>query len=617
MCGVFGLIYPHDDSSTGLASEKIIKDGLENLKLRGPDSSGVSNIALPIFNVNLAHTRLSILDTSDLGSQPMKYKHLEVTYNGEIYNFVELREELKILGYVFDSNSDTEVLIKAWDYWGSDCLVKLNGMFAFSVINKITNELWLVRDRYGVKPLFYGHQKNKKLIFSSSASFIGEFLNSKINKSYCSRSNRYKVFETKGSESAFNSVNSVKSGCYIKFNLNQQPFSIEETTWYDLSIEVEKKKNELKNMSPLDLYEECMMIFQDAVNIRLRSDVPLAVSLSGGLDSSSIASFASTQVDGLEGFCFGSPASLSTEGPIVSKFSKLNNIKDNYIWPTYNKSEIKSMFHNTLSAQEAPFGGLSVMAQFEVYKSVKESGFKVLLGGQGGDEAFAGYRKFFITAIREALFQKKLVNSLSFFYSFLRLLLSEISFISNYLTAYKRYSTTTDSNNILNFDSEPLDLWGKEKSNLSNRQIEDFTQFSIPTLLRFEDRNSMANSVESRLPFMDFRLVEFGLAIPSNLKIKNGYGKWIMREAMKSQVPKFIRLERKKRGFDVTKRWVDDGVGDALRDIILPKKDNIEEYIHPDINLEQILSNNNMNSNKLILDEAIMLAWLCDPFKRN
>jgi asparagine synthase (glutamine-hydrolysing) len=547
----------------------------------------------------------------------MKYKHLEVTYNGEIYNFVELREELKILGYVFDSNSDTEVLIKAWDFWGSDCLVKLNGMFAFSVINKITNELWLVRDRYGVKPLFYGHQKNKKLIFSSSASFIGEFLNSKINKSYCSRSNRYKVFETKGSESAFNNVNSVQSGCYVKFNLNQKPFSIEETIWYDLPIEVEKKKNELKNMSPLDLYEECMVIFQDAVNIRLRSDVPLAVSLSGGLDSSSIASYASTQVDGLEGFCFGSPDSLSTEGPIVSKFSELNNIKDNYIWPNYNKADIKSMFYNTLSAQEAPFGGLSVMAQFEVYKSVKESGFKVLLGGQGGDEAFAGYRKFFITAIREAFFKKKLVNSLSFFYSFLRLLLSEISFMGNYLTAYKRYSTTTDSNNILNFDSEPLDLWGKEKSNLSNRQIEDFTQFSIPTLLRFEDRNSMANSVESRLPFMDFRLVEFGLAIPSNLKIKNGYGKWVIREAMKYQVPNFIRLERKKRGFDVTKSWVDDGVGDALRDIILPKKDNIEEYIHPDINLEKVLSNNNMNSNKLILDEAIMLAWLCDPFKRN
>ena len=116
---------------------------------------------------------------------------------------------------------------------------------------------------------------------------------------------------------------------------------------------------------------------------------------------------------------------------------------------------------------------------------------------------------------------------------------------------------------------------------------------------------------------MDFRLVEFGLAIPSNLKIKNGYGKWIMREAMKSLVPKFIRLERKKRGFDVTKSWIDDGVGDALRDIILPKKDNIEEYIHPDINLEKILSNDNMNANKLILDEAIMLAWLSDPFKRN
>ena len=617
MCGVFGLIYPSSDLESELSSAQIINDALKNIRFRGPDGSGISRNKLDKYNIDLAHSRLAIVDLSEFGSQPMGYKNFEITYNGEIYNFIEIKRELEVLGYVFDGNSDTEVVIKSWHAWGKECLKKFNGMFAFALLDKKSNRVWLVRDRFGVKPLFYGRSSKDKLILSSSAAFIGDLLKSKVNLKYCARAIRYKVFETDGCESPLQDVLSVKPGSVVEIDLSSDTLTLSENVWYDLAAAVEIKRIAIANKSFSDVHEECLSIFQDAVKIRLRTDVPLAVSLSGGLDSSSIASMSSNEINHLEGFTFGHPDNISSEGPTVSRFCQHTGIKANYIWPNYDGPKLEKMLHRVLSAQEAPFGGLSVMAQYEVYKAVNERGFKVLLGGQGGDEAFAGYRKFFITAIREALQENKLNDSLDFFYSLLRVLLSEISFMGTYINALKRYTNSDDKNSLLEFTSEKINLWGENKANLSSRQIEDFNKFSIPTLLRFEDRNSMANSVESRLPFMDYRLIEFGLALPANAKIKFGYGKWILRSVMKNFVPDFIRLERKKRGFDVTKNWINEGLGIAIRDQILSKKDVLEEYIKPNIILEDKLSNEALESNRLLLDEALMLVWLSNPYVRN
>ena len=617
MCGVLGLIYASDDRVLENDSAEILKEGLRNLRFRGPDGSGISRNELSNFKVCLAHSRLSVVDISESGSQPMSYGNFEITYNGEIYNFLELRNELKNLGYVFNGTSDTEVIIKAWDAWGVDCVNKFNGMFAFALLDKISQRLWLVRDRFGVKPLFYGLAGQNKLMFSSSASFIGEFLNSKVNLRYCSRAIRYKVFETEACESPFEEVRSVKPGSAIQIDLTSQLLCLNENTWYDLSAAVELKKKELENKSVSSIQEECLSLFTSAVKMRLRTDVPLAVSLSGGLDSSSIAAITTNDIEGLIGFSFGHPDNITTEGPTVDRFAKSKAIRANYIWPSYSEIEINEMVNQVLAAQEAPFGGLSVMAQHQVYKAVADSGFKVLLGGQGGDEVFAGYRKFFIVAIREALVEKNVNNSIEFFFSLVRLLLAEIGFMGTYVTALKRYTSPDYKNNLLNLESESFNLWGTRGGGLSSRQMEDIKKFSIPTLLRFEDRNSMGNGVESRLPFMDYRLVEFGLAISANVKIKSGYGKWILRDIMKDRVPDFIRLERKKRGFDVTRNWINEGVGNSLRDIIFSKREVLEEYLIPGIDLERSLSNKAMESNRLVLDEALMLAWLANPYLRN
>ena len=165
MCGVLGLVHSKEDVVTESSSNSIIARGLESISLRGPDAEGVSKCSLSKFTISLAHTRLSILDLSELGSQPMSFENLEVTYNGEIYNFVEIREELKLQNYSFLGNSDTEVLLKAWHKWGPACLQKFNGMFAFCLLDKTKEELWLVRDRFGVKPLFYAHENYEKFLF--------------------------------------------------------------------------------------------------------------------------------------------------------------------------------------------------------------------------------------------------------------------------------------------------------------------------------------------------------------------------------------------------------------------------------------------------------------------
>ena len=193
-------------------------------------------------------------------------------------------------------------------------------MFAFCLLDKTKEELWLVRDRFGVKPLFYAHENYEKFLFCSSASFLGEYFNSSIDSDYCARANRYKVFETEDSESPFSNVKSVKPGATIRVDLRENKIKFEEVPWYDLSNAVSQKTKEISLLEPNEVYEECMRLLNESINIRLRSDVPLAVSLSGGLDSSSVAAFTSLDTKDLEGFTFGSPEDPATEGPKVKEF---------------------------------------------------------------------------------------------------------------------------------------------------------------------------------------------------------------------------------------------------------------------------------------------------------
>jgi asparagine synthase (glutamine-hydrolysing) len=385
-----------------------------------------------------------------------------------------------------------------------------------------------------------------------------------------------------------------------------------------LNNAVSEKLESIRNKSDAELLSETYNILSDAVRIRLRSDVPLAVSLSGGLDSTTISALAKKHVNDLHGFTYGSEAAKRSEGPLVAKFTNNIGVKPHFIWPNFSSKELDLLLDRTLACQESPFPDLSIMAQNEVYRNVRDSGFKVLLGGQGSDEIFAGYRKFFVLASRAALSNNDLLEAARLIYSLGIMLLHESGSANVYLKSVNRFRKDLNSTfKLIDWPVLSVNLMGDSKESLTNRQMQDIQRWSIPTLLRYEDRNSMGYGVESRLPFMDYRLVELALALPVHLKISAGYGKSALRSITKGIVPDYIRLNYKKRGFDVTQSWISDGLGKSLRERI---KDNIS-LLNPHIknysNFNQLLSDTSLEKNPGLLREALMLVWLVSLTRSN
>lgn len=602
-----------------------MESGFMHIVARGPDGVNHWEDEPSGAHVCFAHARLAIIDLSDYARQPMADPACDwvITYNGEIYNYIEIREELIGHGWSFQSQGDTEVLLKAWAQWGLHALSRLNGMFAFAVYHQKTGETWLVRDRFGVKPLLWGRLPGDGLVFSSSVAAVARALDAPVDPTYCSHGLRYKAFEGPDGGAPFVGVHSVSPGSWLKLQIvpgghgAAGGLQVTEGRWYDLVQAVAAKQAITMGYSVDDLLAQCQHLLQDAVRLRLRSDVPLAVSLSGGLDSSTVATLAAQQVMDLHGFTFGSPKALQSEGPVVDRFAQQVGITPHYVWPDFDAAGLDVLLERTLSCQEAPFPGLSVMAQNEVFHAVRRAGFKVLLGGQGGDEAFAGYRKFFVVAARHAMRQRDAGGTLRLLYSLGLMLLHEGGQARLFWRALERYQPKADfAFALLDWTAPAANLWGAAASSLADRQIEDVQRWSIPTLLRYEDRNSMGHGVETRLPFMDYRLVELALALPVRLKIADGFGKWAVRYVTQGVVPNFIRLNRKKRGFDVTQTWIADGLGNGLRSRLHGQKSALAPFMKKNLNIDQVLSDAALQANSNLLDEALMLAWLTKPIRQ-
>jgi asparagine synthase (glutamine-hydrolysing) len=611
MCGIIGGIEFSNRNTFDFSKGGFLHRYISG---RGPDFYSLESKAIEQYNVTLAHSRLAIIDLSNDSNQPMESldgRYL-LTYNGEIYNYLELRSELIDLEVQFKTKGDTEVLLKAWEHWGIECLNKLNGMFAFSILDSHKRELFLVRDRFGVKPLLYGFLPNGNLLFSSSISAVAKYVGDEIDLEYCSNGIHFGFFEGFKDSSPFKNVKYILPGSYIKYKLGEG-IEIEKTTWYSLNEAVENKVLELSKFNSSQLIEMGKCILEDSLKLRLRSDVPLAVSLSGGVDSSIIAALANKGVENLVGFSYGSPGAIKSEGPIVESFANEKGIKVVYIYPHYSTQQMGDLLDKTFAAQEAPFLGLSVMAQNEVYNEVNKQNFKVLLGGQGGDEIFAGYRKFFYTALLSSLKDGDGLRSLKMFYSFGVFLLSGIQSYPQLWQQRNRYLNKKGNKvqAINHLPSVSADLFGD--TSLQKRQILDVQNYSLPSLLRYEDRNSMSYSIESRLPFMDYRLVEFAIALKDVLKIKNGYNKWILREMMKNEVPNYILKNQVKRGFDVTQNWINEGIGNRLKSNLLDNKDKINNYVDDFNFLENSLTNEALSSDSNLFNEMMLLNFLATP----
>lgn len=608
MCGIAGVAIKSSAKASEhqlIMNRKLLQGIIDSQRSRGPDNQFIESVD-QYNHILVGHNRLSIIDTSTQSHQPMwdEKRRYCLVFNGMIYNYKELRQELAKYHFHFNTAGDTEVLLKAYIHWGKDCVNYLNGMFAFAIVDLEKNIVFLARDRFGVKPLFY-YCNLDTLVFASSTKILAKHFNCKPNSTYLAKGLMRGVYEDESPDTAYEKIYSLQAGCTITFDYNNA--TLYHNRYYNLLERSEARINSNKGYNQHDLIEQIQNEFEKAVKLRLRSDVPVGISLSGGLDSTLIASIATQDLPGLHGFHYGHPSDPNSEGLLVKQTSDYCKLKTLYIHA--NDKELIDSFIKTINDQDAPFSSLSVVSQNIVFQEANRQGIKVMLGGQGADEAFMGYRKFMLFYLQHLLYDKKYFNCLKLFGSLIPTLAAELPRYKQYLFASNHYKSINDT--LLVGKRDNLTMKFNSSTNLLKRQCSDILSFSLPTLLRYEDRNSMGNQIETRLPFIDYQLVEHALALPTSLKINKGYGKWILRLIAKDRIPESIRMARYKRGFDVkTKPWIDAGLGELLRSDIQKNITTISHYINYCVNLKRDYNDSILLKNPQKIREIILLSWL-------
>jgi len=568
MCGI--SVYFHKQKITPLVYKEFC-DSLQLINHRGPDDEGIvlintltgdykvsrsyiGNIELENgswvedYNLILGHKRLSILELSEKGHQPMMGNDGSwIVFNGEIYNYIEVRDELKSIGGIFDTNSDTEVILEAYRIWGENCLNKFNGMWSFVIWDNSNKNIFISNDRFGVKPLYY-FEKEDNLILISETKQIAAYknLNLDLNQIHISQFLKYGYTDT-DEKTMYNGLYRFKKSNYISFTSNeyQNGFLREnQINYYSINsnrIQISKEQ----------AIEKFRFLFQDAVKIRMRADVDFAFAISGGLDSSAILYTArdifqkEKKTNKIKAFASVTPGySNADESQFIDIVVKDLDCDTTYCNPL-NDFTIED-FEKHVYHQDEPLKGTSFMAQWNLYKNISKTGIKILFNGQGADEVFAGYHHHFYKYCRQLIASGKLISYLKAVRAY-----SEIKNISSkkiHKLVLNEIRLKLKFKNILSeTDSNLFDYWNRI-DNLHEILVRDFDTFQLPNYLRVDDRNSMAFSIESRHPFMDFRLVEFGFSLPDSLLIHNGWQKSIIRESM-SELPSTIRYRTDKKGF--------------------------------------------------------------------
>lgn len=607
MCGVGGGIgRPGDETVARVSAACLVAHAT-----RGPDHRASRTLAVGAWEAQLAHNRLTVLDLTSGGNQPMQRESSGawICYNGEIYNYLELRAELEALGQVFHSTSDTEVLLAAWQVWGPAALERCNGMFALALLDPARRTLTLVRDRFGVKPLHYVLTPHR-LLFSSTAQPLADAVGRDPDLAYLARGAQFGTWEDDTGRSPYARVRSLPGGHLLTLELGEGPLSAEPLPWYRLAERVRDLTPALAGMSAGDAVAGARSRLEDAVRLRLRADVPVAVSLSGGLDSATVTALACANHGGIRGFSFGHPDRHETEGPVIVRLARHLGVQVEWVWPT--PAQMAEHFWACLDAQDAPFAGGSIVAQYAVFRAVRAEGVKVLLGGQGGDETFMGYRKYLAWRWLDAARAGRLGEALSSGADLARGLLSQRLQWRTYLAAARRYQSRGDTGSGLRLP--PVEPPGRRAAGvpgLSGYQVADAISGGLPTLLRYEDRNSMGNSVESRLPYLDYRLVEWAMAAPADVKLRAGYGKWMLRQVAGPLLPAEVAMTRAKRGFDVhLGTWLSAGLGERLRSALSDAGPGLREVLPATLDIRREFSDVALAGPGRRMTDAITALWL-------
>lgn len=607
MCGIAGVAEVGKEAG----SLAIVDSIVASQRLRGPDHTGDERFADDDLRLRFGHNRLKIIDLSDASNQPMwdADRACCLVFNGEVYNYVEIRSELRSLGRTFRTEGDVEVILEAYRQWGIEAVSRFNGMFAFALYDALRHKLWLVRDRFGVKPLYYVCDGDR-LAFASTTRAIAQHFRLEPNLAYVRRGIDLGVFEDDTDFCAYVGLHALRPGHLAEARLDARGrIAVENRPYYDLESRVEATRGEVAGALERDLVDRVRSGLEDAIRLRLRSDVRVGVSLSGGLDSSSLAAIVARSNPGLVGVTFGHPDDRATEGPLVAMLARHAGIDVAYVAPS--PSEIVEGFDAALEAQDAPFASGSIVAQHFVFRESKARGLTVMLGGQGGDEAFMGYRKYLWFTLRDLLRRRRYAQFAAASFTLAPTAVAEIPGIPNYWRHRDRYSGRSTGTDLRLPGDAPAGLGLAPGEPVWKRQMQDVLRWSLPTLLRYEDRNSMGASVESRLPFLDYRLMELGLALRDRLKVRGGYGKWVLREAMRGLVPDEIRLARYKRGFDVDlARWLAAGFGRALRSRVAERQTMLASVLPDGFSVEGRFSDEQLLRRRAAFVEAVSLIWL-------
>ena len=559
------------------------------MKNRGPDHQDWRSFIVNDTNVYLLHSRLSIIDLDERSNQPFSFNDATLVFNGEIYNYIEIRQELKKQGYVFSTDSDTEVLLKAYVEYGEDCVQHFNGMWAFAIWDERNKKLFLSRDRFAEKPLYY-FQDNDGFYFASEIKAIQSLRKKQLQVNY-DHLKRYLVygykFLYKTPQTYFHGIREIEFASNATLDCDNN--FIQSKYW--------KPESNIKEMTLDRAVEGSRHYLLESIKLRLRADVPLAFCLSGGVDSASLASIAKKEFN-------YDVATFSIIDP-DERYNELDNIKETIHDLDCKHFLVHLTFENILQRLEtlvryhdSPVATISYLVHSMLSEQINQQGYKVSISGTSADELFTGYYDHFNLHLYEMRnhsdFEKYLEDWQKYTGKFVRnpyLKNPQLYFDDQSIRAHNHLNSAEFAS-FLN-DDFSIDFTENiySESLLRNRMLNELFHEAIPVILHEDDLNSMQYSIENRSPYLDVNLFDFAYSIPNEHLIKNGYGKYVLREAMNGTLNDQVRLDRRKKGFNASINSLFDFSDKNTCDYFLDSSSVIFDLI--DIsNIERLINTN-------------------------
>jgi len=567
MCGISVLV--HRDG--GVVDRDVLEAMNDRVAHRGPDDAGLYFHSC----VGLGHRRLAIIDLSPAGHQPMTWRERHtITFNGEIYNYVELRTELSACGYSFDTTSDTEVLLAAYDHWGDECVSHFIGMWAFAIHDAPRKRIFASRDRFGVKPMVYARVGPLFALGSEVKQLIGlPGFERRLDRTSAYRFLAYGELNAT-ERTFFEGVTEVRGGHNLIYDLESHEFRVER--WYDLaSVKVDP------TIEWVEAKRRFREVFLDAVRLRLRSDVEVGACLSGGLDSSAIVVAARHIAS--ESFrmrtiscCWTDPR--YDETAYAKDVERSTSFPAVFIYPELRSFLTDGTLDRILWHQDQPIPSASHFSEYKVFEAAAQHNLKVMLDGQGGDESLAGYPEFFVAFLYGQFQNGRVGHAWGEFLKRGQLRGESVSqglaglartvLLPRVSNAKRRALGHASGPSWLtpDFRSAAPEHGTAERVDLASLSRRQILQTSIPYQVHSEDRNSMVHSIESRLPFLDYRVVELMLQLPDTFKIRDGETKAVMRGALEDLLPTSIRHRHHKLGFSAPEEELMRADGALVRD---------------------------------------------------